>query len=97
MCRLNERNSPTSEIIRHSLVLERWLEKSGYGGIRIKKAILMVGDRFLINKRENPVVYVITGLDNLDEYIQGSYEDPRFTSLEFRQELTQFFGNKYLK
>lgn len=91
LCRLNMYHSPTREIIRHSLFLEEWLTQSGYKDITIKKAVLMVGSRFKINKIESPAVYVIVGLDNLANYIQESYDDPQFTP-EFCQKLSKLFG-----
>ena len=90
LCKLNEYHSPIKEVIRHSIVLEEWLAQSGYKDIKIKKAVLMVGSRFKINKIENPVVYIVSGLNNLVNFIKDSYDDPRFTP-EFCQKLSDIF------
>lgn len=87
-CKLGDSN-PIKEAMRHNLALEEWLMKNGYGGIKVKGAILMVGEAS-IEKISSPALYVITGFDGIKKYIEGTFADQRFTP-EFCEKLDALF------
>jgi len=93
----NEWNSPSKEVLRHSMVLQKWLEKKGINDIRPKPFLLLVGGMAEFHSKPNPRgYYVIKDLEKLPQTLQGTYEDGRFTE-ELCQSLVGLFGNKYLK
>lgn len=88
-CKLGDFSNPIKEAMRHNLALEEWLMKNGYSDIKVKGAILMVGEA-RIEKIVSPALYVITGLDGIKKYIEGTFADQRFTP-EFCEKLNALF------
>ncbi len=84
--------NPVEEAMRHNQVLEEWLMKNGYEGIKIKGAILMTSDA-KIEDLKNPAVYVIKGFDGIKRYMDGAFEDQRFTD-DFCAKLNRLFADQ---
>lgn len=89
---LNEWRSPTRELIRHCAYLEMWLQHKGISNIKIKKVIVLAGNRHQVQKIENPSVFIATSVDRLGSYLQTVYDDPRFTP-EFCDKVNRLLGN----
>jgi len=93
LCKLNEWKSPTREVLRHCEAFEKWLSESGFNGIKLKRAILLVDTKARIIKLENPAVYVVKGLNDLAKYIENSYNDSLFTP-EFCEKLDKLLSER---
>ncbi len=78
-CQLGRWKSPVREAAYHNEALEEWLMKNDFSQIKVKGAILMVGDRYKIEKIEKPEVYIITSADGIKRYFDDTFEDSRFT------------------
>src|SRR3989344_6884445 len=89
-CRLGEYDNPIREVLRHNLKLEKYLHENGFGNMRSHKTLLMVGDA-KIEELKEPAAYVITNLEHLKKYVDGLYDDERFTP-EFRERLGTFLN-----
>ena len=94
---LNEHQSPSKEVLRHSYFLQKWLERNDFNGIRPKPILLLVGDRAMLNSKPQPQgYYVVRSLEELSDTFQNTHEDNRFNE-ELCRNLVGLFGNKYLK
>lgn len=82
--------NPIQEAKRHNQALEEWLMKNGYEGIKVRGAILMAGDA-KIESLNNPVIYIIQGVDGIKHYMDRTFEDQRFTE-EFCAKLNSFLN-----
>ncbi|MFA6365179.1 MAG: nuclease-related domain-containing protein [Candidatus Paceibacterota bacterium] len=89
-CELGKWKSPAKEAIRHGRALEEWLMRNDFNQIKVRNAILMVGDSYKMEKIEKPEVYVIDGADGIEKYFVDTFEDSRFTP-EFCAKLNQLF------
>lgn len=89
-CELGERRSPTKEVLRHNEALEEWLMKNDFERIKVRSAIVLVGNLHKTEKIEKPEIYIITSENEIKRYFDNTYEDPRFTP-EFCSKLDKLF------
>ncbi|MCL5017063.1 MAG: NERD domain-containing protein [Patescibacteria group bacterium] len=92
---LGEYNSPSREVLRHSLALEKWLKEKGKN-ILSKHMLLLVGGKAIINKLEPSHYFIVKNLEELQLRLSDTKIDPYFTT-EVIQDLIKLFGDKYLR
>jgi len=88
-CQLNYLANPVNEALRHNQALEEWLMKNDFEKIKIKGALLMVGNS-KIEGIEHPSIFIITSANGLKDYIDRAFEDSRFTE-EYCDKLNRLF------
>jgi hypothetical protein len=85
--------NPIEEALRHNQLMEEWLMKNGYEGIKIRGAILMASDAKIESLKE-PAVYVIKGIDGIKRYMDKTFENQRFTE-DFCTKLNAFLDSHH--
>jgi hypothetical protein len=71
---------PRDEIRRHSYALLEYLKMGRFNEIQTHKAIVFPNkDSVKICYGARPGIYIIVGIDGLDEYVKNLPDNPRFT------------------
>ena len=81
---------PRYEISRHSYSFLEYLRKGGFNEIQTRKAIIFPkNNSVIIRNGARTGIYVISGVDGIDEYIKNTPDNPRFTK-EYCNNINQY-------
>jgi len=80
LSRVSVDRDPRIEAVWYSKLLQRYLREKGFYGLRVTRAVVFLKKYAALIKKGTKVgVFLVSGIDELDKYLNGLPADPRFT------------------